>query len=150
MDMYPPSQGAGLSLIPVHRLVDRASNDHVYTVDPNEANVLSQQGTHTYDGPVFQILGNPLPGALPLYRFALADGRHFLDVQNPSPVDPSARFEGALGFVLGQAAAGLVPLCLWVHPQSGLFFYTIHPDGEAAGQLGYVSRGAAVFVAPTA
>jgi hypothetical protein len=140
----------GLNLMPVYRLVDQVTNDHVYTIDLNEANVLAQQGTHRFEGPVFQLIANPLPGAVPLYRFACADGRHFLDVQNPSPVDPSARFEGALGFVLGQAAAGLVPLFLWVHPQTGLFFYTTHPLGEAAGQLGYVSQGAAVFVAPAA
>jgi hypothetical protein len=146
--MYPPSQPPGLNLIPVHRLVDRVSNDHVSSIDPNEVNVLSQQGTHNYDGPVFQLLGNPLPGALPLHRFVSADGRHFLDAQNPSTVDPSARFEGTLGFVMSQAAAGLVPLYLWVHPQNGLFFYTTHPQGEAAGQLGYISRGAAVFVVP--
>src|SRR5262245_19215971 len=144
--MIPP----GLNLIPVFRLVDQVSNDHVYTIDPNEANVLAQQGTHSFEGPVFQLIANPLPGAVPLYRFVCADGRHFLDVQNPSPVDPSARCEATLGFVLGQAAAGLVPLFLWVHPQAGLFFYTTHPQGEAAAQLGYVSQGAAVFVAPAA
>jgi hypothetical protein len=139
-----------MNLIPVYRLVDRVSNDHVYTNDPNEANVLSQQGTHTYDGSVFQLIGDPVPGALPLNRFALADGRHFLDVQNPSSVDPAARFEGTLGFVLGQAAAGMVPLYLWIHPINGLFFYTTHPQGEAASQLGYQPRGAAVFVVPVA
>ena len=146
--MYPPSQPGGITLIPVYRLVDRVANDHVYTIDPNEANVLSQQGSHMHEGPVFQLLGNPVPGAVPLHRFVCADGRHFLDGQNPSPVDPSARYEATLGFVMGQAAAGLVPLYLWVHPQSGLLFYTTHPQGEAAGQIGYVSRGAVAFVAP--
>jgi hypothetical protein len=129
-------------------MADRATNDHVYTIDANEANVLAQQGTHQYDGPVFQLIANPLPGAVPLHRFACADGRHFLDAQNPSPVDPTARFEGTLGFVMGQAAPGLVPLYLWVHPQSGLFFYTTDAQGEFAGQIGYVSRGAVAFVAP--
>jgi hypothetical protein len=148
--MYPPFQPPGLNLIPVYRLVDRVANDHVYTIDPNEANVLAQQGTHLYEGPVFQLLADPLPGALPLHRFVCADGRHFLDAQAPSPVDPTARFEATLGYVMGQAAAGLVPLYLWVHPQNGLFFYTTHPLGEAAGQLGYVTRGAVAFVVPVA
>jgi hypothetical protein len=139
-----------LGLIPVYRLVDRVANDHVYTIDANEANVLAQQGSHLYEGPVFQLIGNALPGTVPMHRFVCADGRHFLDAQNPSPIDPSARFEATLGFVLGQAAPGLVPLYLWVHPQSGLFFYTTHPQGEAAAQLGYVARGAVAFVAPAA
>lgn len=146
--MNSPCHPPGLSLIPVYRLVDRVTNNHVYTIDPNEVNVLTQRGSHNYDGPMFQLLGNPVPGALPLYRFVTADGRHFLDAHNPSPVDPTARFENTLGFIMGQAAPGLVPLYLWIHPQSRLFFYTTHPLGESAGQIGYVSQGAVAFVAP--
>lgn len=147
--MNSPFQSGGVALIPVHRLADRTTNDHVYTIDPNEVNVLTQQGTHQYDGVVFQALANPLPGAVPLHRFACADGRHFLDGQNPSPLDPYARFEGTLGFVMAQAAPGLVPLYLWGHPVTGLVLYTTHPQGEAAGQIGYTPRGAVAFVAPT-
>lgn len=146
--MNPPFQPPGIQLIPVFRLVHQATNDHLYTIDANEVNVLAQQGTHTYDGPVFQLFANPLPGAVPLHRFVCADGRHFFDGQNPSPVDPYARYEGTLGFVLGQPAPGLVPLFLWIHPLNHLFFYTTHPMGEAAGQLGYVNQGAKAFVAP--
>lgn len=146
--MNSPFTPAGIQLIPVYRLVHRTTNDHVYTIDANEANVLAQQGSHQFDGPVFQLLGNPVPGAVPLHRFARADGRHFLDAQNPSPVDPSAFFDCTLGFALSQAAPGLVPLYLWIHPQHGLFFYTTNPTGEAAPQLGYVNRGAGTFVVP--
>ena len=54
------------------------------------------------------------------------------------------------GFAMAQAAPGLVPLYLWVHPRHGLFFYTTNPTGESAAQLGYVSRGAGIFVVPLA
>lgn len=146
--MYPPNQPAGLNLIQVHRLVHRSANDHVYTIDPNEVNTLTQQGTHNYDGPVFQLLGNPVPGAAPVYRFVTGDGRHFLDAQNPSGVDPRAYCESTLGYAMAQVAPGLVPLYLWVHPQLGLFFYTTNPNGERAAQLGYVNRGAGIYVVP--
>lgn len=141
-------QPMGVNLIPVHRLVDRSTNNHVYTNDLNEANVLAQRGSHNYDGVVFQLLANPLPGAMPLYRFVCADGRHFLDGQNPSPVDPTARCESTLGFVMGQMAPGLAPLFLWIHPHNRLFCYTTHPQGEAAATLGYAPQGGVAFVAP--
>ncbi|MBX7105664.1 MAG: hypothetical protein K1X57_16395 [Gemmataceae bacterium] len=146
--MNPQFLAPGINLIEVHRLVDCNTNDHVYTTDGNEADVLTRQGTHQYDGPVFRVLGSQVPGSLPLYRFVSAGGRHFLDVQSPSTVDVTARCESILGFVSGRLANGLVPLYLWVHPQNLLFFYTTDPQGESAGQLGYVPRGAGVFVAP--
>src|SRR5262245_14280732 len=73
--MTPAFQPPGLNLIQVYRLVDCATNDHVYTIDANEADVLTQQGTHQYEGPAFRILGNQLPGPMPLFRLVSANGR---------------------------------------------------------------------------
>src|SRR5829696_9258690 len=63
----PRAQPAPLS--PVYRLVAAGSNDHVYSIDANEVNVLAQQGSHTYEGVVFQLFSTPGPGLQPLYRY---------------------------------------------------------------------------------
>jgi hypothetical protein len=139
-----PPQGPTLS--PVYRLVNNVTNDHVYSIDAREVNILAQQGSHNYEGVAFQVFPSPFPGTQPLHRFVRAGGQHVLDTRNPSGADPFARFEATLGYVAGQPGPSLVPLHVWLHPQNGLFFYTTHPQGEFAAQNGYVYRGVLGYV----
>jgi len=132
----------------VYRLVANGSNDHVYTIDPREVNILTQQGTHTYEGVAFQLYSAQQPGTLPVYRFVSAGGQHLLDTRNPSGADPFARFEATLGYLSAQQQPGLVPLQVWIHPAQGLYFFTTHAAGEFAAQNGYAYRGVLGFVAP--
>jgi len=147
-EQLPVPRGQAVTVAPVYRLLATGSNDHVFTTDPNEANVLTQQGTHTYEGVAFQVFTSPQPGMLPLYRYVNGNGTHQLDTQRPPRGDPYARLEATLGYVAAGPGKGLVPLSVWVHPQLGLYFYTTHPQGEFAAQNGYAYQGALGYVAP--
>jgi hypothetical protein len=142
----PREQPATFS--PVYRLLASVSNDHLYSVDRNEVATLTQQGVYTYEGVGFVGYAAQQPGTIPLYRFVRADGIHLLDIRRQTPADPFARMEGVLCYIANQQFPGLVPLYAWNHPQLGLWFYTTHPQGEFAAQIGYRPVGILGYVAP--
>jgi hypothetical protein len=133
---------------PVFRLVDVNINNHVYTLDRREVAVLTQQGTHRFEGVAFQTFADRRPGTQPLFRFVRPNGRHLLDIQRRPSGAPFARLESVLGHIATEPAFRLVPLNVWVQPQHGLFFYTTHPRGELAPRLGYHFQGVIGFVVP--
>src|SRR5262245_61436571 len=141
---YRPQFG---NTTPIYRMLDVASNDHVYARDPNEVNMLRWQGSHRYEGVACQTFADPQPGTRPLYRFVRPDGKHLLDTRRSTP-DPRARLEDLLGYIAAEPRPGLVPLTAWVNPRDGLFFYTTDPRGEFAPNLGYRNEGVLGYVLP--
>ena len=133
--------------VPIYRLVNASTGDHVFALSANEVAMLQHQGTHRYEGVGFQVFAAAQPGTRPLYRFVLPDGRHLLDTRSATP-DPSARLEFTLGHVANAAGSGLVPLHAWIHPQNGLFFFTTDARGELAPALGYRYEGVLGNVIP--
>jgi ELWxxDGT repeat protein len=62
----------GLNPIPLHRLYNGATRQHLWTTDSNEAAVLPSFGW-TYEGIIGRLLPSPAKGAVPLYRMNLPD-----------------------------------------------------------------------------
>lgn len=140
----PRIGGAQNGTVPVARMFNPVSGDHVWTTDGNEIDTLLFTRTWALEGPAFQLNPGPAEGLVPLYRvYWPLTGDHSLATAPPGVLPPEARPEGILGYASAEARPGLVPL-FGFRNKYGREFFTIDPNGEAVTRrsqrfvIGYV------------
>jgi len=133
-------------LVPVYRLYNPDTGEHLYTRDTNEADVVQGEGFF-YEGAPFLVSRCRGPGDAPLYRFYRPDVGHMYGT-DPRPPVRGSQLEGVMGYVGTRPGRGRVLLYEFFDPGTGLHFYTTDPRGEAAPFNGYVERGVVGFVVP--
>ena len=144
---FQPTPPTAPGEVPVYRVSNHNTNEHIYTTDPNEVATLLQSGQYTFEGATFEVGAQPGQGLVPLYRCIRPNGMHFLTTSPPQQFGPSAgQIEHRLGYIATQDQQNLRPLFAWMNPDTGLGFYTTDPNGEYAMQSGYQPEGLLGYV----
>jgi hypothetical protein len=150
---FVPLQAQGLfvpragNLAPIYRLYQPQLINHLYTNSLTEAQNAQFAGYSTI-GVEFFVNPSPAPGLVPLYRFLLPNGTHYLSTSRRAGLRMGARNEGILGYISSVPRGGLVALNEWYLPQGDRFFYTTDPNGEIAPQTGWQYSGVIGYVVP--
>jgi hypothetical protein len=134
-------------LTPIHRLYQPDLIDHMYTNNPAELPLAASAG-YSAIGVEFYVNPSPAPGLVPLYRFLLPNGTHYMATSRRAGLNLRARNEGIFGYISPVPRPGLVALNEWYLPQGDRFFYTTDPNGEIAPQTGWQFSGEIGYVAP--
>src|SRR4051812_4185936 len=82
-------------LVPVYRLYNPDTGEHLYTRDTNEADVVQGEGFF-YEGAPFLVSRGRGPGDAPLYRFYRPDVGHMYGT-DPRPPVRGSQLEGVMG-----------------------------------------------------
>jgi hypothetical protein len=138
------AQGTGL--VPIHRLYHLDGIDHLYTTE-DEVTGYKRDGYRVI-GVEFEVSPEPGPGLVPLYRFSLPNGSHYLDTSRRSAMRVRGRAEIVLGYISVVNRPGQVALNGWYNPTVDRWFYTIDPKGEVGPQTGWRSVGVVGYVVP--
>jgi subtilisin family serine protease len=129
----------------IHRLYNGGNNDHMYGVDPWEAQHL---GYYLEAQNYFWLENNPSPNHTPLYRcYTWWNGDHFLSTD---PGCEGSTNEGQLGHIATWQVSGTVPLYRLISYSTGdVFFTTSYGESlNAQWYYGYTDQGITGYVYP--
>ena len=142
---------------PLHRLLDPATRDRVYTTSDDERNWLTSQGGYAPEGDACWIYATQQAGTVPLHRLAgqEADGAvcHFYttsDDERDRFIDMLGyRSEGEAGWVYPAPRAGARPLH-HLATNDGRHLYTTSDAerGAAVARDGYLAQAETCWVPP--
>ena len=147
-----PSDKAALK--PVYRVRCAVNGDYLFTLDPNERDVLDSFPEWTYEGVAFNAYDDFAPGTVPLYRFTnTATGEHFMTAneteKNVLGASSGWSYDGILCFVSAASTGSTAAVSRLFSPYSGFHLFTMtEAEKNHLVTNGWRNEGIAFYVWP--